>query len=187
MSDRIKAIIGEDLYTQVKELMGDKSFDLLDGFVPRTRLNEVSEKFKVSEGKVADYEKQLKDTKALISESEEYKGKYTELETKFNNTLAQKDIDMANVSKRFLVKESLVKNGAKHVELLIKEINMDDIKLDNDKIIGITDIVSDLKTTYGDLFTETTNASNNDSTKDKKKKKDNDDEPDWEAIANKYV
>ena len=186
MSDKIKTILGEDLYNEVKGKLGDKSFDFLDGYIPKTRFDELNDKKKVSEGKLKDYEKQLEDTKALISESDEYKNKYASLETKFNETMAQKDIAMENVTKKFLIKESLVKSGAKHPELLIKEIDMTALQINDNKIVGISDVVNNLKTTYGDLFIETTNSSNNnDSTK--QKKKEDDGEPDWENIAKRYI
>lgn len=169
MSERINKLLGDELYKAVKEKIGDKPFDLLDGFIPKSRYDEVSEKNKVYSEKVSTYEKQLEATKALLKDTEEYKTKYSELDKTYKNTLKAKDTELTNVTKRFLVKDTLSKSGAKHVDLLMKQIDLDKLLVDNDKLVGIDEVITGLKTTYGDLFVEQKNTSINE---DKDKKQD---------------
>jgi hypothetical protein len=169
MSKRIEEQIGSELYNQIKEKLGDKSFDLLDGWVPRNELNKKAETLKVYEDKVLSYEKQLEATKNMLKDTEEYKNKYSQLENTFKDTLKAKDTELTNVTKRFLVKDTLSKSGAKHVDLLMKQIDLDKLSVDNDKLIGIDEVV----TSYSDLFTETNKTSTDDKKGNKGKDKDN--------------
>lgn len=157
MSEALKSLLGDDLYNQVLEKSGLKpnEFDLLKNYVPRARLNEATEIKKQLEGKVTDFESQLKETKKMISDNEDFKNKYSSLETKFNNTLASKDKEILNINKRFKLETKLIAEGAKHVNLLLREVNYDNIKLDGDSLIGADDTIKSLKENYKDLFTTT--------------------------------
>lgn len=175
MSDRVKAKIGEELYNQILAAgLKPSDFDLLDGFIPRTRFNEVSDKFKTSNEKILTYEQQLAETKKLLDESTEYKSKYSELETKYSTDLANKDKELSNISKRFLVEQHLTKQGAKHTKLLMKEIDLDGLTIEGENVLGLDKTIKDLKTNYQDLFTtksvvgnkETNTSSHNSGSKD---------------------
>jgi hypothetical protein len=162
MSEAIKKLLGDELYNQVLEKSGLKSseFDLLKNYIPKSRFNEVNEIKKQLEGKVTDFETQLNNTKKMLSDNEDYKNKYSELETKFNDTIAHKDKEITNISKMAIVESELMKAGAKHTNLLKREIDLESLKLDGDSLIGITDTINKLKTDYNDLF-KTTKQTNN--------------------------
>lgn len=162
MSDALKGLLGDDLYNQVIEKSGLKpnEFDILKNYVPRTRLNEVNEIKKQLEGKVTDFESQLKETKKLVSENEDFKNKYSNLENKFNETLSMKDKEILNINKRAKLENKLISEGAKHVNLLLKEVNLENIKIDGDSLIGADDTIKSLKENYQDLFS-TSNSNTN--------------------------
>ena len=185
MSEKMKAIIGEELYAQVKEKMGKVSFGEYDGFVPRARLNEQTDKLKATEEKIVSYEKQMVDTKNLIKDSEEFKVKFADMETKFKGDLEGKDKEITNILKKSLVKESLVAAGAKHPDLLLKQVNMDTMTLDSGKLLGMADTLETLKKDYTDLFVEKVNKQ--DPEKKKKDDNSNNDETDWDKIAKGFV
>ena len=185
MSEKMKAIIGEELYAQVKEKMGKVSFGEYDGFVPRARLNEQIDKLKATEEKIVSYEKQMVDTKNLIKDSEEFKVKFADMETKFKGDLEGKDKEITNILKKSLVKESLVAAGAKHPDLLLKQVNMDAMTLDGGKLLGMADTLETLKKDYTDLFVEKVNKQ--DPEKKKKDDNSNNDETDWDKIAKGFV
>jgi len=185
MSEKMKAIIGEELYAQVKEKMGKVSFGEYDGFVPRARLNEQTDKLKATEEKIVSYEKQMVDTKNLIKDSEEFKVKFADMETKFKGDLEGKDKEITNILKKSLVKESLVAAGAKHPDLLLKQVSMDAMTLDGGKLLGMADTLETLKKDYTDLFVEKVNKQ--DPEKKKKDDNSNNDETDWDKIAKGFV
>lgn len=156
MSERIKKIVGEELYSQMLAKGLDASkFDLLDGFIPKQRFDEVNGKVKGLEGKIASYETQIKDTQALLAGNDDLKQKYAELQTNYSTDLAKKDKEIANVFKTSLVRERLTKEGAKHTDLLLNQIDLDKLSVDNNNLIGADEIMTTLKATYNDLFTQT--------------------------------
>jgi hypothetical protein len=59
-----------------------------------------------------------------------------------------------------MIKEYLTNQGAKHTDLLMKSINLDDIKIDGNQLIGISDITKSLKESYKELFIEKTTNTN---------------------------
>jgi len=183
----MKAKLGDELYAQIIA-KGIKSteFDLLDGFVPRARLNEQTDKLKATEEKIVSYEKQMVDTKNLIKDSEEFKVKFADMETKFKGDLEGKDKEITNILKKSLVKESLVAAGAKHPDLLMKQVSMDAMTLDNGKLLGMADTMESLKKEYSDLFVAKVNKQDIDKNKGNKnedKFNQNDDDTDWGEVV----
>jgi len=185
----IKDMLGNDLYEQVKSKLGDKEFYINDGsFIPRSRLNEVSDKLKATESKIGSYEDKLKGVEKLASENEEFKVQYTELDNKYKADIVKFNQDIENVTKKSSLKEAIVKNGGKHTDLLLGQVDLNSLTIQDDKVVGITDIITNLKTTYGDLFVETTNtSSNNDTNKQKDKQSDDNDDTDWGSIAKNFI
>jgi hypothetical protein len=161
MSERLKAKIGEELYSKILETgIKENEFDLIDGFIPRSRFNEVNEKLKATEGKITSYESQLNETKTLLKDSDDLKAKYSELENKYSNDLKLKDKEITNTTKKFMIENTLVKEGAKHTSLLIKEIDLDKLSIEGENILGLKEVVESLKTNYSDLFTKTETKNN---------------------------
>ena len=148
----LKEILGEELFEQVQEKLGTKKIDILDNYVPRSRLNEVVEKNKLNEEKLVAYQKQIEETKTMLDGTEELKGKYAKLQEQYNLDLKNKDTQISNILKKSTLKEKLVNEGAKHPELLMKEIDFDKITIEGDKLIGADDIIKGIKETYNDLF-----------------------------------
>jgi hypothetical protein len=163
MSERIKKIIGADLYAKVEEAakvagIKVKDIDLIpNNFVTVTRFNEVNSELKTSKEKITSYENQNSEVEKLLKgvNSEnvgDLIGKFTTMKDTHKTELDAKDKEIANISKSSKVKDYLNKEGAKHTDLLMKSINLDDIKIDGDKLLGISDVVKTLKTDYKDLF-----------------------------------
>lgn len=128
----------------------------------KKKLDETEEKLKVTSEKVTTYETQIEEKNKLLGESEkfkeeseEFKNKYSDLETKFNSALENKNKEIENIVKKNLVKENLVGAGAKHIDLLMHKINLDDVKIDNEKLFGFDTQLESIKSNYGDLFTTT--------------------------------
>lgn len=170
MSDKVKLKIGDELYTKILEKgLKPDEFDIVnDGsWIPKARFNEVNEAKKLSDEKVTTYEKQLNETKDLLKGSEEFKEKYNALNQKYQTDLAAKDKAIADTSKRYLVEAALMKEGAKHSDLLLGKINLDNLTVEGSNVLGLSDVIKDLKTNYSDLFVEKQTKSNTNKGKDK--------------------
>lgn len=164
MSEKLKQKLGEELYNKVLET-GLKATDVdivSDGtWIPKARFNEVNDKYKETTSKIGTYEQQLKDTKKLLEGSEEYKNKYTTLEEKYNNDIKSKDTEILNISKRYAVESSLLKEGAKHTDLLLKDIDFSKLSFDKDNnVLGIDTELERLKKERTDFFPKTKSSSN---------------------------
>lgn len=156
MSERVKKIIGDELYAKVIEKIEPDKFDLLDGFVPRKTFNEKNDKAKLLEEKIAAYEKQIADTQNMLKDSEDLKIQYGQLQEKYNLDLQAKDVEINNIMKKSIFKELLTKQGAKHPDLLMKDVKWDTLSVENNNLIGATEVLNNIKTEYADLFVNTT-------------------------------
>lgn len=153
MSERLKAKLGTELYQKILDAgIKPTEVDLVEGWIPKTRFNEVNDKVKGLEGKVTTYEKQLGDTKELLKNSEEYKTKYDELDVQYKADLALKDKEIVNTKKRFLGENQLVQAGAKHTKLLMSQIDWDKVSVEGDNLLGFNDYIDSFKKEFTDLF-----------------------------------
>jgi hypothetical protein len=183
MSERIKLKIGEELYNQIlAKGLKSSDFDLLDGFVPRSRLNEVNDKLKLTENSIKTYENKIKETKDLLDKNEEFKQKYESLSEKYEKDLAGKDEAMSNISKKYHVETALLKEGAKHISLLSKEIDFSKLSIEGENVLGLNDTIKGLKKSYPDFFTVKTASANgaNGANKATGQGNTNPDEIDWD-------
>jgi len=184
MSEKFKAKVGDEVYAKILKLgLKPEEFDIVnDGtYIPRARLNEVSGKLKANEDKVASYEKQLEETKKLLEGNEDFKAKHEAMNTKYLENLAAKDKEIVNTSKKFMIEQHLRDSGAKHTSLLMKEIDLDSLSIDNDKLLGLDTMTEKLKTSYADLFT-VKEIKNNSKQSNNSDNNDNSDEEDWDAL-----
>ena len=165
MSDRLKEKLGEELYKQIID-KGIKAneIDLLDGYIPRQRYNEINDKLKATNEKVTALEQQaeekdklLKESETFKNENEEFKTKLADMETKHASELESKNKEVENVLKRSLVKEKFITEGAKHHDLLMNNIDWDNVNVKDNALFNFDDTFKEIKTKYEDLFTTKTN------------------------------
>lgn len=191
MSDKIKEKIGEELYNKVLDAgLKATEFDLIDGYVPRSRLNEVNDKLKVSNEANKTYEQKLKDTEKMLSDNKEFKTKYTSLSEKYEKDLAGKDEENLKITKKYRVENALLKEGAKHINMLSKEIDFSKISVEGDNTLGLNDSIKELKKSYPDFFTtKTVNTNTGIKNKDKNEGggNENPDEIDWDKKLSHLV
>lgn len=162
MSDRLKEKLGEELYGKILE-KGIKAseIDLVNSdWVSYNRFKEVNDKYKTEQEKVKSYEQKHVDTEKLLSENKDLKTKYDDLSTKHKSELEAKDIEILNTTKKYKATEALTKAGAKDIDYMLYKMDMSKLSLDNDNLIGITDMINGLKKDYKDHFVEKKRKSN---------------------------
>jgi hypothetical protein len=160
MSDLLK-VLGEELYNQVLEKIGNQKIGFLDGYIPKTRFDEVNEKLKTSKEQIEKFSGQIEETKELLSKSEEYKTKFEELESKYNTSKLEYETNISNITKKSAIEKRLLEEGAKHTKLIMSDINMNNIKIDGENLIGLDDEIKRAKENYNDLFVQKQNVNNN--------------------------
>lgn len=190
MSERLKTKLGQEIYQKILDAgIKPEEVDLVEGWIPRARFNEINEKNKVLEGKVTTYEKQLGETKELLKNSEEYKTKYDDLDTKYKSDLAAKDKEILNTKKRFLGENQLVQAGAKHTKLLMSQIDWDKVSVEGDNLLGFNDYIESFKKDFSDLFSvkETKGTASGKGQTNPTNSNSNPEDIDWEKAVNNLL
>ena len=160
MSDRIKTKIGEELYNQIIQ-KGIKSneFDLVDGWIPKQRFDEKNKEVKLLNEKIEQYTAKGVELDKLLKDNTDLKSQYETLNTKYLEEISCKDKEILNITKSSKVESKLKDAGAKFSDLLMTKIDLEKLTLDNGNLIGLDEVVTDLKSKYSDLFkTEVTNS-----------------------------
>jgi predicted RNase H-like nuclease (RuvC/YqgF family) len=188
MSERIKDIIGDDLYNKVIEKIKPTEFDLLEGYLPRSRYNEIKSKLDVETSNSKSLSDQIEEMKKLGKNNEELKTKFTEMENNYKNQLTSHQTKLSNVTKKYKLENELLKNNAKHIDLLLNSLDLDKILIDDkENIVGLNDVVNGLKTNYKDLFVETNTNSTQVDNNTSKNNQNNDENVDWGDIAKQFI
>lgn len=122
-------------------------------FVSKTQYRKKSDEIDVLNGKIADLEIQVE--KGSI---DEYKTKYTKLEKEYNEYKQGVETKENNKIKSDTILSKLKKEGAKEsvLNLLLKEFNLERIKVENGEVENWESLVKPVKETYSDLFGTTT-------------------------------
>lgn len=169
----LKEILGEELYSQVKEKLGDKKIMVDDGnFIPKDRFNEVNNQKKELKEQVDTLNntlktnsKELEKLKASAEGNEELQKQLQEYQDKFDNTqnefatqLTAKEQEWqqreVNNKKAYAMREKLIMEHAdsKYIDMLMNQIDLNKITEDNGKFIGMDDITKEIKGSYDKLF-----------------------------------
>jgi hypothetical protein len=153
--DWLKELLGEELYKQVTEKLGDKKLLLNDGnYIPKEKFNQVNEEKKLLSEQVAEYKKQIEETTTLLKDNEGLKAKFEALQVESKNLLELKDKEISNITKKGLILEALRNAGAgeSYEKLLIKNIDIDEAIVQDGKLLNAEKIIEPLKTEFKGLF-----------------------------------
>ncbi len=154
--DDLKTLLGEELYKQVSEKVGDKKLIFDDGnMIPKYRFDEVNTSFKESKESKENLEKELSKIKRDFKDTEGLTQKIESLQEDLKNQKLQSELKEKQTLKRIALKDALNTSGAKHPDLLESKFELDKIELDTyGKIIGFDEILKPVKEGYKDLFGE---------------------------------
>jgi uncharacterized coiled-coil protein SlyX len=162
----LKRLLGEENYKKLvetgmlevlKESMGETEYVANDPtkIIPKHVFNEKNDRVKMLETQVSEYEKQIKGISGMVTDTD-LKTKLAEQENKFRlemknqETIYNTQIEKKN--KEFLLTNLLINEGAKHIDLLIKAINLDDVIIADNTIVNHEKVISPMKETYKELF-----------------------------------
>lgn len=165
MSDKIKNKIGEELYNKVLEAgLKAEDFDIVNdgGYIPRSRFNEVSQSNKTLKEEAETYKLKLTETSKMLEGKENLEKENTDLKTSIKDIQKSFEKKILNNQKQRLIENTLTTEGVKHVNLLMKEIDLEKITIENDNLLGFDTVLTGLKENYSDMFsTKQSNNNNN--------------------------
>ncbi len=131
------------------------SLDELKDFVPRMRMNEVSEENKTLKQTVSDRDKQLDDLKKSSGDSTELKKQIEALQEQNKTERAEHEKEMARLKLDNAIETALTAAGAKNSKALRALLDTEKIKLDEGgKLNGLSEQLEAIRKTDGYLFAE---------------------------------
>lgn len=173
--DDVKKLLGDDLYNQVAEKIGDKKIALYSkgeaafihkedetpivtnngSWIPKDKFQSKIDEIKTLKQEADDLKGELAELKKTAGNSQELQAKITDLENKLTaNDQESKKRETATL-KKFALKDALRDNGAKYPDLLVKEFNLDEIELDEKgKIKDLEGKLKPVKENFADVFGE---------------------------------
>jgi hypothetical protein len=155
MPKTLKDILGEDLYKQVKEKLGDAEVAVVDPdnpMVPKRRLDEVITERNRYKEQVAERDSQLADLKTWAKDNEVLKAQIAELQAK--NKQAAEDYEKQLKEQRFAfaVERAVAKADARNVKAVVALLDASKISLDGENLIGFDEQIAALKKSDPFLF-----------------------------------
>lgn len=149
----LQEMLGEELFKQVIEKMGDKKLIINDGsFIPKAKFDDVNTIKNELKAQVEGYTKQLADLQTKAVGNEELGRKLAELQvqnekasTDFESKLKQKTLDNA-------VDIAIMSAKGKNSKALKALLNYEQIKMDGDNVVGVEEQIKNLKVSESYLF-----------------------------------
>jgi len=149
MSEGVKALLGEELYSKVTEKLGEKKIDLLDGYIPKNRFDEVNTSKAQLKTQVGELSNQLEALKGKASGNDdlmktiaELQGKNKDWETKYQTTLLETAIT-----------SEATKEKARNSQDILAFIDRGQLVLEeNGKVKGLSTQLTELKKSKPYLF-----------------------------------
>ena len=157
--DDLSVLLGDELYKQVSEKLGDKKLIFDDGkMIPKYRFDEVNSSLKETKESKENLEKEISKIKRDFKDTEGLTQKIESLQEDLKTQKIQSEIKEKQTLKKIALKDALNQSGAKHHELLEGKFELDKIELDTyGKIIEFDKMLEPIKLGYKDLFGEIKN------------------------------
>lgn len=136
-------LVAKGLSEEHAQIVIDAWMEEMKGFVPKSSLDEISEKLKTANATIKTLEKDNKDNEALQKEVQTYKDKVTELEA-----------SAVNIRKEYALKDKLKEGGAIDADYIIyKQGGLDKFTFDKENNpIGVDDVLKPLRESSPHLF-----------------------------------
>ncbi|GAA0122243.1 phage scaffolding protein [Clostridium faecium] len=144
----LKELLGEELYNQVIQKVGDNKIDVVSNgnWIPKDKFNALNEQLKTANTTIGDLKKSNIDNEALQTKVGEYEAKVKGYEKQIQDM-------QFNYALEGALKGANVRN-TKAVKALL---NLENVKLDGETLIGINEQIEKLKKSDGYLFVEEQN------------------------------
>jgi hypothetical protein len=123
-------------------------------FVPKDKYNEVAEARKQLETDIAERDKQLEQLKNAAGNSEELKAQIEQLQAENQKAAEEWQAKMAQMQLDFAIDKALTAAKAKNAKAVKALLDLEKVKLDGDKLLGLDDQLKAIKESDPYLFGE---------------------------------
>ena len=151
----LKETLGEELYTQVTEKLGDKKILVNDGsYIPKSRLDEVISQKKTYEDQLNEFNNKLKQFEPLESENEKLKSLTGELKTQMSKIKEEADKNLESTKFNSLLDLALIKANVRNPKAVKALLDMSEIKRDGDQLLHLEKQLEAVKESDPYLFND---------------------------------
>lgn len=155
MPKTLKDILGDDLYKQVKEKLGDTEVivvDPNDPMVPKRRLDEVIAERNRYKELVEERDAQLADLKTWAKDNEALKAQIAELQAKNKQVTEDYEKQLKEQRFAFAIERAVAKADARNVKAVVALLDTSKISLDGENLLGFDEQIAALKKSDPYLF-----------------------------------
>lgn len=155
MPKTLKDILGDDLYKQVKEKLGDTEVivvDPNDPMVPKRRLDEVIAERNRYKELVEERDAQLADLKTWAKDNEVLKAQIAELQAKNKQVTEDYEKQLKEQRFAFAIERAVAKADARNVKAVVALLDTSKISLDGENLLGFDEQIAALKKSDPYLF-----------------------------------
>jgi hypothetical protein len=141
----LRELLGEELYNQIIAKAGDNKLDIVSNgnWIPKDKFNALNEQLKTANSTITDLKKDNKDNEDLQTKVGDYETKVKGYEKQIKDLQFNYSLDNA-------LKGANVRN----IKAIKALLNLDNVKLDGETIIGLNEQIEALKTSDSYLFSE---------------------------------
>ena len=149
----LKEVLGEELYSQVTEKLGDKKIMVDDGnFIPKSRFDQVNQakkelevQLKDRDTQLADLSKNNKDNESLLNQIKDLQALNKQTTTDYENKINQMQFDYA-------LEGALTNAKCKNNKALKALLDINSIKYQEGKLEGLQEQIETLQKDASYLF-----------------------------------
>ena len=160
MNKNIAELLGEELSKQVTEKLGTVELAIMNNgsVVPADKYEQLKSDNKALETKyqtdISDFTSKLEEASKGTKDIDKLKASLETLTTDNKSLMEKYQKDTLNIKLDSAIDVALLKANVdeKYVPLLKTQINKDNLKAEDDNIIGLTDSIANLQTAYPDMF-----------------------------------
>ena len=137
-------------------LIADINKELPKHFIPKDKYNEVAEAKKKLEGDLQARDTQLEELKKAAGTSEELKKQIETLQAENKKASEEWQARLAQMQLDFAIEKALTVAKAKNTKAVKALLDLEKVKLDGDKLLGLDDQLKELQKSDSYLFGDST-------------------------------
>ena len=133
-------------------VIADINKELPKYFIPKDKYNEAAEAKKKLEADIQERDKQLEELKKAAGSNEELKKQIETLQSENKKAADEWQAKVAQMQLDFAIEKALTTAKAKNAKAVKALLDMEKVKLDGDKLLGLDDQLKELQKTDPYLF-----------------------------------
>ncbi|WP_435246687.1 phage scaffolding protein [Streptomyces sp. NRRL F-5630] len=150
----LKELLGDDLYAQVVEKAGDQKIDIVSNgqWFPKERFDAVNNEKKELKSQLDERDQQLTDLQKQAKGNEELQNAIEQLQEENKKVSEEYQQKLEKQAFEFAIESALRDAKAKNIKAVKANLNVDGLKLSDDKVIGLDEQLTALKESDSYLF-----------------------------------